>query len=706
MSKIFANHLNSLHSAREEFIKSEANERLRRALRRKVTAIEQHYEKGETVFYKKEGKPMWLGPAQVVAQDGKVIFIRHGGSLLRVTPNRLIKCNKSSSSKQDTNNPTQEEKNLTQDQNLTRSLASAQEEKNLTQDQNLTGSLTSTPTNSSTDIDRDTQNDETTNIQEEPPEITTDQRELRENLNPDQVNQEEQNAPRRSLRIFNQEQGWKEHDVYAIQIPRAQQNDNECLKAKKEELQKLQDFNVYTEIEYTGQTCISTRWVVMKKGENIKARLVARGFQEHEEIRVDSPTVGKSVTRIGLTIAASRQWEIKSMDIKSAFLQSDDLDRDVFLIPPKEAKTEGKIWKLNKCLYGLNDASRQFFISLSMELKKLGCKQSQMDHTLYYKNDTNGTLQGLILTHVDDFLYGSDPEFERNVVEPLSKRFIVGSQSKKDFKYVGLHITQNETYEICVDQNQYSDSIPMPSTHKNKIDLSSEEYTEFRSLVGAHQWLVSGTRPDIAFDTLLQSCKLKKATKEDLFMIGKTVKRAKIEVTNKFTDLGNPEEWKLIMYSDASFANLPDTVSSCFGFIILIMGSNQRCCPISWKANKIKRVCRSTLAAETMALVEGLEECLYLKNLLSEIGIFKQKNEIIGYTDNLGLREALYSTKLVDDKQTRIDIAALQQMLHTGKVQQIIWCSTKQQLANALTKRGASTEFLLNVLQTGRIQME
>ena len=187
-----------------------------------------------------------------------------------------------------------------------------------------------------------------------------------------------------------------------------------------------------------------------------------------------------------------------------------------------------------------------------MELKKLGCKQSTMDHTLYYKNDCNGILQGLILTHVDDFLYGSNAQFEKDVIEPLSKRFIVGNQSGKDFKYVGLHITQNEKYEISVDQNNYSDSIPMPTTHKNKhIDLSSEEYTEFRSLVGAHQWLVSGTRPDIAFETLIHSCKLKKATKEDLFSIGKTIKRTKIKITNKFTDLGNPEEWKLIMYSDA-----------------------------------------------------------------------------------------------------------------------------------------------------------
>ena len=75
MSKIFATHLNTLHAAREAFINSEADERLRRALRHKIAAIEQNYENGDSVNYKRDGKAMWLGPARVMAQDGKVVFI-------------------------------------------------------------------------------------------------------------------------------------------------------------------------------------------------------------------------------------------------------------------------------------------------------------------------------------------------------------------------------------------------------------------------------------------------------------------------------------------------------------------------------------------------------------------------------------------------------------------------------------------------------
>ena len=70
MCEIFARHLNTLQTAREEYIKSEANEKIRRALRHKIFSIEQNYDKGDTVFYKRDGKSMWLGPARVVACTG------------------------------------------------------------------------------------------------------------------------------------------------------------------------------------------------------------------------------------------------------------------------------------------------------------------------------------------------------------------------------------------------------------------------------------------------------------------------------------------------------------------------------------------------------------------------------------------------------------------------------------------------------------
>ena len=90
-SEIFAKHLNTLHAARKIFIQTEADERIRRALRNKVRASEQIFENGDRVFYTREGKEGWLWPGKVVFQDGKVVFVRHGGIFVRVSTNRLQK---------------------------------------------------------------------------------------------------------------------------------------------------------------------------------------------------------------------------------------------------------------------------------------------------------------------------------------------------------------------------------------------------------------------------------------------------------------------------------------------------------------------------------------------------------------------------------------------------------------------------------------
>ena len=90
-SEMLATHINALHAARQAFIQSESSERVRRALRHKVRASEQKFSNGDRVYYKRQGKDRLLGPAKVVFQDGKVVFVRHGGVFVRVSPNHLIK---------------------------------------------------------------------------------------------------------------------------------------------------------------------------------------------------------------------------------------------------------------------------------------------------------------------------------------------------------------------------------------------------------------------------------------------------------------------------------------------------------------------------------------------------------------------------------------------------------------------------------------
>ena len=72
---------------------------------------------------------------------------------------------------------------------------------------------------------------------------------------------------------------------------------------------------------------------------------MARGFEEGEDspIERDSTTCTKESLRLTL-VTALKGWRIGSLDIKSAFLQGQKIERDVYLKPPKEAGTD-RLWK-------------------------------------------------------------------------------------------------------------------------------------------------------------------------------------------------------------------------------------------------------------------------------------------------------------------------------------------------------------------------
>ena len=108
--------------------------------------------------------------------------------------------------------------------------------------------------------------------------------------------------------------------------------DPEVMEAKSNELRNLQENNTFEEVEDQGQDVIDTKWVLTEKVDpqtnetKVKARLVAKGYQEDtEEIRKDSPTCSKEHLRILLSLAAAKEWPVRSLDVKSTFLQGKEI---------------------------------------------------------------------------------------------------------------------------------------------------------------------------------------------------------------------------------------------------------------------------------------------------------------------------------------------------------------------------------------------
>ena len=452
--------LNALHAARRSFVASEAEERIRRALRSKVRASEQVYRNGDRVFYKRDGQERWLGPGKVVFQDGRIVFVRHGSVFVRVSPNRLIKAGSEFS----------------------------------TENGNVTDNVQSNPVNKreiehrpheglQDEVEEQCELQGTGNIQDDAADqqasASTEEENLIKGIMEDvqKGDHVEYQLPdsdkwitatilgrggkssgqyKHWINIRDDESGEEKSidldkvqllsrrddvEVNIVMIPRNRHGEDGCVQAKLDELQKLKQFNTYEEVVDTGQNRISTTWVLWMKGEQVRARLVARGFEDEDEFRSDSPTVSKSVVKIMLAVASSKGWKVKTTDIKSAFLQGKKIEREVYLIPPKEADTElGKLWKLKHCLYGLNDAARQFYQSVEAMLQ-IGCEQSSLDPALFYfKRD--GIIMGMMSSHIDDFLHAGCEEFDKMVMDRLRNRFLAGKLEEVQFTYIGFDILQ------------------------------------------------------------------------------------------------------------------------------------------------------------------------------------------------------------------------------------------------------------------------
>ena len=180
----------------------------------------------------------------------------------------------------------------------------------------------------------------------------------------------------------------EEEETFVVVIPRYLHAEQRCKDAKEVELGKYDVYDVYEEVKDEGQKKVGTNWVLtekIKEGNNIvKARLTIRGDQEETgDIRKDSPTVRAGNVKMLLMVAAMKRWQIKTSDVESAFLQSLPLQREVFVMPPKERRVPGVLWKLKRPCYGLVDASRGFHLSFAQKLEEYRCKRSHLDPALF-----------------------------------------------------------------------------------------------------------------------------------------------------------------------------------------------------------------------------------------------------------------------------------------------------------------------------------
>ena len=763
---VIRKHLNAYHSSREAFVRSEHDERIRRALRHKLrTYSDTRYSNGDRVYYIRQHMKGWKGPATVIGQDGQFVAIRHGGEYYRCHPSQLMMVKGISYSKDDTENDASK-----------RVLVAPVDKRvipSLDDDEDSGGSINieeNTLADSSEEIvnNRDTEGDTVEKLRDKPArgsfvkyklngEIDWTHAEVL-NKQPKQsgryknwVNLHVIGAPKGVCINWDCVDDWEmvhdenipppvnENMVPPIVVdenavphenvvpppddlpPLVDENSIDTLiceealvtladksavkEAKQKEISNLLHHDVFQIVPYTGQKTVSSKWVLGEKIKNgasiIKARLVAKGFEEDSSNLVkDSPTCTRESMRLLYLTSSLMSWKLQSMDISSAFLQGWPLEREVYLQPPPDVCSSDQCWRLKRCIYGLNDAPRKWYNKVFDVLINLGAKVSIYDNAFFLWHNENGQLYGLVACHVDDFLFCGSDKFG-SIIDTVKSTFLISSHEISDFKYLGLNVHQSPV-GIKIDQDRYCQEIKPIKLSLGRVSnangvLNCDERKELKRLSGQMLWVTSQTRPDMSFETCMMSNMGKEPTVRKIIEANKALAKLQSRKSSiKFPNLGDPSKLRVVSYSDATYASLPDG-SSQGGVITFVEGSNGKVAPISWCSKRLNRVTKSPLASETLAVNEGADEGFFVSSMLQEIFRLPRRPQVHCVTDNASLYQNLETSNPVTDKRLRVDVARLREMIREEVV--LKWVPGKLQVADALTKRGASSVVLMEVLE-------
>ena len=505
--------------------------------------------------------------------------------------------------------------------------------------------------------------------------------------------------------------------VLATLVPPSQYNDPEVKDAMILELEKWKQFEAYELVEDQGQDRIDGRWAVNKKEEHdglkvaMKARYCLRGFKEEHKPRSDSPTVDRISTKLLYAIAGNEGWKLECIDVTSAFLQGSDLDREIFVKPPKEAQVEGYLWKMKKAAYGLYDASRRWWVKVMEELKELGGRTLVGDEsTIYFHKD--GELAGIIGLHVDDFQGTGNDWFFRNVMDSIANKFKISKREIQRFRFTGVDVHGQDNGEVQICQESYVEAlekITIKPEDDDRRPLNREEYKLYRGLVGKLTWLSEMTRPDLCYDTLELATQSKNATVSDLRKINKTVDKAKkSNGVVKYSKIGKFDDLKILAISDGGLNRMENRTLSVMGKSVFLSNREEtRVAPLLWKSKTIQTVCKSAKTAETRACDKVMEDGIYLARCVHEIytgerGTGQIPVQVV--TDSQSLLDSLESTKQVEEKLMRPVIKWMKQMLDSKAISNVRWCDTCVCVSDAFTKPGSKlNQTLLEIFKTGKM---
>ena len=475
------------------------------------------------------------------------------------------------------------------------------------------------------------------------------------------------------------------------------------------------------------------RWVLVLKGTNdpkvvkAKARLVVIGFTDPDlglEV-VRSPTLTRRGRQCLLQMAIHRNWSTLKSDAKAAFLQTGDtqLHRQIFGMPVVELQ-EAMQLKPNqavqflKAAYGLTIAPKEFYHHVDSILTRLQLHRLHVDPSIWIlkTQDDAGRVQvhGAVGAHVDDFLLMGDEDSKVwcTFLEDFHKSLKWSPWEAPPMNHCGVWMAQDEHKAWHLSQGEFCEGLSQVVEDGEGKDLTKGELHQCRAVLGAAQWRCYQTGPQHAAKLSHLQSLLPRGDRSTLKDINKFVRELYHQKDEKVSvyDLKAQADEDIVAvgWSDAALANRVD-LSSTGGYIVgfahksMLSGIQGQVSLVSWSTHKLRRVCRSSLAAEAQALSECEAELFLVRALWQELRgqVLNMANPWLTSKMTPGVlvvdAKALYDMLQQQDvpnlsakeKHTALEVLGLSQHLMEQDTT-LRWVNSHQQLADGMTKISAA----------------
>lgn len=309
---------------------------------------------------------------------------------------------------------------------------------------------------------------------------------------------------------------------------------------------------------------------------------------------------------------------------------------------------------------------------------------------MFFKHTANKFL--VVSVYVDDLIYtGNDEELCVEFKSSMQKEFEMTDMGKMKF-FLGVEVNQSsEGIHIC--QKKYTKEVlerfnmwncnsvknPMvPGTIITKEGSRGVNATLYKQLVGCLMYLTV-TRPDLMFVVCLIA-RFMADPREEHMMAGKRVLRYLKGTMEYGVFYGRSSTMELLGYTDSDYARDTDDRKSTSGYVFMVNGA-----AICWSSRKQDIVTLSSTEAEYVAATSAACHCVWLRGMLQELNAVSRECVDIMCDNNSAIK--LSRNPVMHRRTKHIDVRYhyLRNLSNEG-VMKLVFCGTKEQVADVLTK--------------------